>query len=371
MQVIRQMWPARVSSTVTRMTVPHMTTPEPEFQSRAVRALVFMHEDALRGFLPLWREARALNVLLPVTDDPYDRSLEHLLQHVLHSAGQYLTRVSAHLHRPAPLLPALPDTAQVAQEAEAYVEHLLWVWRETLRDVQDADMEPEIYTPGMHYWLDAMLEHAAFHPLRHAFQLRELIAAQTPPPVLPHPHLPTEFRTPRLLLRAPRPEDAQSQVDAIQASFPELRQWMHWAQAPQTLQEAQENLTAAAEAYATRENLRLLIWNADGTELIGSSGYHSLDWEVPRGEIGYWIATPHTGQGYAQEVAAFLTEYGLNELGFKRLEIRCDSRNERSARIPKQLGYTLDAVFKNDMVAADDRTRVRDTLVFSKTADDG
>ena len=179
-------------------------------------------------------------------------------------------------------------------------------------------------------------------------------------------NLPTEFRTPRLLLRAPRPEDAAAQVRAIAESHAELRRWMAWAQEVQTLEQATENLTRAQEAYRRGENLRLLVWSADGQDLIGSSGYHALDWRVPKAEIGYWIATPHTGHGYAQEVAGFLTDYGLNTLGFRRLEIRCDARNERSARIPRALGYHLDARLVNDSVAADDPAQLRDTLLFSR-----
>lgn len=178
--------------------------------------------------------------------------------------------------------------------------------------------------------------------------------------------LPTEFRTPRLLLRSPRPEDAAAQVRAIAESHAELRRWMVWAQEVQTPQQATENLTRAQAAYAKGESLRLLVWSADGRELIGSSGFHALDWRVPKAEIGYWIATPHTGQGYAQEVAAFLTDYGLNTLGFRRLEIRCDARNERSAHIPRALGYVQDALLRNDDVAADDPGQLRDTLVFSR-----
>lgn len=190
--------------------------------------------------------------------------------------------------------------------------------------------------------------------------------AEMSAPDLPLPNLTTEFRTARLLLRAPRPEDAQAQADAINASLPELREWMAWAQEPQTLDAARENLTRAADAYARRETLRLLIWNADSTELIGSSGYHSLQWDVPKGEIGYWIATRHTGKGYAQEVAAFLTDYALKTLGFRRIEIRCDPLNGRSARIPKQLRYKLDACLKNDECSVSNPAELRDTLIFSK-----
>lgn len=179
------------------------------------------------------------------------------------------------------------------------------------------------------------------------------------------PYLPTEFRTARLLLRAPRPGDAPPQLEAVKASLPELRRWMAWAQAPQTLDGTRENLTRAAQAYGS-DTMRLLIWTADGTEFIGSSGYHALDWRVPKAEIGYWIATAHTGRGYAREVAAFLTTYALNDLGLRRIEIRCDPLNERSARIPRALGYTLDARLVNDDVAAHDPTLARDTLVFSQ-----
>ncbi|MCP2015145.1 RimJ/RimL family protein N-acetyltransferase [Deinococcus sp. HSC-46F16] len=157
----------------------------------------------------------------------------------------------------------------------------------------------------------------------------------------------------------------------MQASLPELRRWMVWAQDPLDLAGTVENLTRAAAAYAAGENLRLHVWSADGRDFIGSSGYHALDWRVPKGEIGYWIATGHAGQGYATEVAGALTDFALRPqgeggLGFRRLEIRTDARNGRSARIPRALGYTLDATLKNDAVAADDPSQLRDTLVFSR-----
>lgn len=184
-------------------------------------------------------------------------------------------------------------------------------------------------------------------------------------PPMTVPHVPDELRTPRLLLRAPREQDAGAVHAAVQTSLPELRPWMVWAQRPDDLAGTARNLREAAERYAAREELRLLVWNADGTELIGSSGFHALDWRVPRGEIGYWIATPHTGHGHAREVAGALTAFGLDTLGLRRIEIRCDSANERSARIPRALGYALDATLRHDAVAADDPARLRDTLLFS------
>ncbi|WP_415791507.1 hypothetical protein [Deinococcus saxicola] len=58
-------------------------------------------------------------------------------------------------------------------QAEAYLERLLPWWRMPLAGVRDEDMEPaeKLHFAGMPYWVDAMLEHAVMHPVRHSFQL--------------------------------------------------------------------------------------------------------------------------------------------------------------------------------------------------------
>lgn len=66
------------------------------------------------------------------------------------------------------------------------------------------------------------------------------------------------------------------------------------------------------------------------------------------------------------EAARALTEFGLDTLGFRRIEIRCDPLNERSHAIARRLGYRLDGRLVNNVVAADDPSCLRDTLVFSQ-----
>ncbi|MDV6375230.1 hypothetical protein [Deinococcus arenicola] len=89
-----------------------------------------------------------------------------------------MVRMCGHLDLPDPRLDSPPAVEDVAARAEAYLDRLLGWWRVPLAGVSDGDMEPETYTPGMHYWIDAMLEHAVLHPLRHSFQLREPLEVQ-------------------------------------------------------------------------------------------------------------------------------------------------------------------------------------------------
>jgi hypothetical protein len=47
------------------------------YRSRAVRALVLLHDEHLRRFLQTWKRAHALSVALPATDDPAYASLDN------------------------------------------------------------------------------------------------------------------------------------------------------------------------------------------------------------------------------------------------------------------------------------------------------
>ena len=58
--------------------------------SRAVRAMVLLHEEHLRRFVQTWRLAMAIPASLPTTADPNYASLGALGRHVLGAAGGYL-----------------------------------------------------------------------------------------------------------------------------------------------------------------------------------------------------------------------------------------------------------------------------------------
>jgi len=179
-------------------------------------------------------------------------------------------------------------------------------------------------------------------------------------------HVPETIQTPRLLLRAPRAADGPAVYRAVAASLPELRRWMVWAQQPLDEAGYTSNMAAAAEAFAARTELRYLIWDAAGETLFGSTGFHALNWQVPKGEIGYWIHSAHAGRGYATEAARALTDFGFGTLGFRRIEIRCDALNAASAAVAGRAGYRLDARLVNNSVATGQVHELRDTLMFSQ-----
>ena len=150
------------------------------YKSRGARALVLLHEKHLRQCLEVWKQAKAASVKLPETDDENYRSLETLLRHILDAAGDYMVGICRDLELPDPEIKPAPSVGVIKTEAESYLEHVLERWRLPPTEVVDERLEPppELYTPGMPYWIDAMLEQAVMHPIRHEFQLRELMQKQ-------------------------------------------------------------------------------------------------------------------------------------------------------------------------------------------------
>ena len=179
---------------------------------------------------------------------------------------------------------------------------------------------------------------------------------------------PEALETKRLLIRPPLPGDGRELKTAIADSIEELQIWMPWATSVPTLEEAESNVRKAHAQFLARKDLRLHLFLKGKRTLIGCSGLHRINWEVPKFEIGYWCRTPFVGRGYIREAVAAIVRFAFEHLKAQRVEIRCDPLNERSRKIPQALDFQLEGTLRNDDRSP--RGELRDTLVFAKTPAD-
>jgi RimJ/RimL family protein N-acetyltransferase len=178
--------------------------------------------------------------------------------------------------------------------------------------------------------------------------------------------IPDSFESERLLLRAPRPDDGEAINRAVIESLEELRPWMPWAMEAPSLADSEEVVRRAAVKFQAREDFMLLLWDRASGELVGGSGMHRIDWEIPAVEIGYWVRTSMSGRGYITEAVNAITHFAFDTIGAHRVEIRCDEQNVRSAAVARRAGFVLEGVLHNDR-----RNHVtlelRNTMVFART----
>lgn len=149
------------------------------FESRGVRALVQLQMDEMERLLLVWKKARRLGVKLPATTDPAYQSIDLLMRHPLRSCRGYLTWLCEVLRRPDPRIPEPPEPEAVAAQGAAYLKVLARAWRKHLAWMPGRTLDSfRVYKSrwGAPMTVEAMLEHAVAHPMRHRFQLEELIA---------------------------------------------------------------------------------------------------------------------------------------------------------------------------------------------------
>ena len=148
------------------------------FKSRGVRALVLLQMEEMDRLFAVWRKAKRAGVKLPVTTDPAYQSIDLLMRHPLRSCRGYLTWLCEVLGRPDPRVPDPPEPEQVAAKGAAYLKVLAKAWEKHMAWMPGEVLDsPKVHTSrwGAPMTVEAMFEHAAVHPMRHRFQLEELI----------------------------------------------------------------------------------------------------------------------------------------------------------------------------------------------------
>ena len=139
------------------------------------------------------------------------------------------------------------------------------------------------------------------------------------------------LETARLILRAPRLEDAE----AVAALVNDRRIAENTSRIPHPygLADAQAFLTAA---NSDDGEIVFLICASNGG-IVGCCGIAKLDGETP--EIGYWLGVPFWGKGYATEAARALIDHAFGELGYDRLLAGARVSNPASRRVLEKCGF--------------------------------
>lgn len=104
-----------------------------------------------------------------------------------------------------------------------------------------------------------------------------------------------------------------------------------------------------------------------GTERVpvGMASYLNVDTAMRHIELGHIWYAPRTQRSEANtETAYLMMREAFDELGYRRVEWKCDALNDRSRAAALRLGFTFEGVFRRHMIV---KGRNRDTAWFSVT----
>jgi RimJ/RimL family protein N-acetyltransferase len=135
------------------------------------------------------------------------------------------------------------------------------------------------------------------------------------------------LKTARLVLRAPRADDAK----AITALINDRRVADNMASIPHPYRRK--------DAKAFIENAKgkplFVITLVDGQIIGGCGGTYRGN----HPELGYWLGVPYWGNGYATEAARALVDYCFGELGYDELLAGARVTNPASRRVLEKCGF--------------------------------
>jgi RimJ/RimL family protein N-acetyltransferase len=146
--------------------------------------------------------------------------------------------------------------------------------------------------------------------------------------------------TPRLVLRDKRPDD----LDFTVALFadPRVMRWIgDGSTYPREEVETRFARVIAIESEPGHERwdaFKIIERKADGAR-VGQAGLLRCEIDgSPEIEIGWWLAAPAWGCGYATEAALALRDFAFRELRLARLSVVMYAENLKSVAVARRIG---------------------------------
>ncbi len=166
-------------------------------------------------------------------------------------------------------------------------------------------------------------------------------------------------------LRLVRADDLEDYFDLIERNRPRLLDFFAGTVAvTKTIEDTKQHL---ADVISNTEKNNyfsfVLIDNMSG-KLVGSMQIKSIDWTIPKAELGYYIDAEYEGKKLVTRAISILVDFGFNELKLNKLFIRTAEENAASRAIAEKNGFILEGI-----ITADYKTtsgRIVDTMYFGR-----
>ncbi|WP_017413897.1 GNAT family N-acetyltransferase [Clostridium tunisiense] len=99
--------------------------------------------------------------------------------------------------------------------------------------------------------------------------------------------------------------------------------------------------------FKNKRGIRWGLYLKDSGKLIGTCGYHDVNREALRAEIGYELSRDFWRKGYMKEALEVILDYGFNNMGLNRIQALVEPENEKSIGILKRVGFTKEGVLRD------------------------
>lgn len=141
-------------------------------------------------------------------------------------------------------------------------------------------------------------------------------------------------------------DDAEEFFRLTDANRAYLRPWLPWVDYTKTVEDTAEYIRKCQTDYHAGTTIDVGI-KYQG-EWVGSVGLNDISKEHRKAEIGYWLDKAAQGKGIMTRAVQALVDYGFRELNLNRVWLRCATDNEKSAAVPRRLGFAHEGILRQN-----------------------
>jgi RimJ/RimL family protein N-acetyltransferase len=163
-----------------------------------------------------------------------------------------------------------------------------------------------------------------------------------------------------------RPLDASADAESLYGESDDVDLWTYLPIGP--YRDAGEYRERLAADQRSEDPLFFTLVRLADERPVGIASYLRITPEHGVIEIGHiWFGASLRRSTAATEAIYLLAAHAFDELGYRRLEWKCDSLNQASRRAAERFGFAFEGVFRRHMVV---KGRNRDTAWFAITDDE-
>jgi ribosomal-protein-serine acetyltransferase len=177
-----------------------------------------------------------------------------------------------------------------------------------------------------------------------------------------HDDRPLEGKDGKVGIRRFHPKDITPHFTAVRESIPELSSWLVWCHAGFSLEDSAAFVSACVSGWEKGGHHNFVIVDPRDDTFLGSVGLKVVDRSHNFASIGYWVRTGRAREGIASVAVRLIARFGLEQMGFSRLEIVIPAHNRASWRVAEKTGAKREGTLRKRVVL---QGKSHDALVYS------
>lgn len=118
-------------------------------------------------------------------------------------------------------------------------------------------------------------------------------------------------------------------------------------------EQAVDLINGLLQRYMVGRQIRWGITMKNSNKLIGTCGFHALEPDHFKAEVGYELHPDYWGQGIMTEALARIIQYGFTEMGLNRIEALYVPMNTASKKVLEKNGFIYEGLLRKRFFTKD------------------